>query len=144
MSVVFPNLESLKKYIKIAVNNTLQDEVVPNVQAEFYDNAEKYVYGAYDPFVYVRQERLYDSGTYSVENGDMETTISVDHPYGELIEYGQGTGHGSYNYLYNRDGTQDQYLQPRSFYGRTVEKLNDGWYKELLINGLKTYGIDAH
>ena len=144
MAVVFNSLSELSAYIETAVNGALADTVVPEVEADFIDNALADIYNEYDPFVYERSYSLTYSSAYSDEVGGMSATINISHPHGQLIEYGQGSAGDYYQYPYNRDDTAWKFLNPRPFYRHTIEKLRDGRFKELMAQGLREYGLDVH
>lgn len=142
--VVVKDISALGALLGRIVNHALNDEVAPNVQADFAEQAQIDVYDKYDPFVYDRSYSLVqDIDTYQIEQeGETKISISVNHPHGELIEYGHGEG-GYYEYPYNRDDTAWKFLNPRPFYRHTVEKLQDGRFKELLKDALKEYGLNV-
>ena len=145
MSIVLHNLNDLKKYIETTVNIAIEEEVVPEIQADLAENAEADVYGAYDPYMYERAWSLMNSSTYPVEYGNMNATISVDHKHGKLIEYGQGgVDDDYYEYPYNRDDTAWKFLNPRPFYRHTIETLEDGRFKELCKKAFKKCGLNVH
>jgi len=137
------SLDDIINKIKEAAIETLNEDVVAEVGADFMEHAEADVYGAYEPFVYDRSYRLMQTGTYAVSGGGLQVSITVTHPQGQLIEYGHGNG-GYYQYPFNRDDTAWQFLRPRPFYRHTVEALRGGRYKTLLANGLRSRGIPVH
>ena len=141
--MVFKDLNSLEQYIKNAVNDTLNNDVASEVGADFMENAIADVYEAYNPHYYERSYSLVNSNTYVVSNdGDMEISITVNHPHGELIEYGHGVG-GYYEYPFNSDDTAWKFLRPRPFYRHTVEALKDGRFKDLVRDGLNSHGLNV-
>ena len=145
MSVVLKNLSDVEKYIKTIVNISMEESVIPDVQADFSENANADVYGVYDPYFYDRSYSLRDNqDTYRVDKeGDMEYSITVDHPQAKLIEYGDGADGLHYEYPYNRDDTAWKFLNPRPFYRHTVERLEGGRFKELCTNAFRANGLDV-
>ena len=144
MKVVVSDLGALKELLKTVVNEALEYDVAPEVQIMLSENAQRDVYDAYKPFVYGRSYSLTDGAaeTYDVKSsGDMKVEVSVNHPYGKLIEYGDGVDGMHYDYPYNRNNTEDQFLRPRPFYRHTKEQLENGKYKELMAQSLRAKGI---
>lgn len=143
MSIVVPNISSLKEIIRRVANHALQEDVAPEVQIMLAENAQKDVYDAYDPFEYPRSFSLTDGApeTYDIEEGDLKVTVSVNHPYGKLIEYGHGIDGMFYEFPFNRDDTADKFLRPRPFFRHTVEQFDKEKFKEVFKEGLEKRGF---
>lgn len=144
MKVVIKDLDTLEKGIKKAVENSLVNVVAPNVKQLLSDYAEEKVYGAYEPFVYERSYSLTNGKDYTYEvekTGDTKISISVNHPFGKLIEYGDGVDGMHYMYPFNRDHTEYKFMNPRPFFRSTVDELKSGTFRELLVDALKQYSF---
>ena len=139
----FSDFESLKQYVKGAISDTL-DDVAIEIGADFMENATTDVYDAYSPFVYERAYSLTNLSTYDIsKEGDNQVNITVNHPHGELIEYGHGYNGDHYQFPFNRDGTAWMFLRPRPFYRHTVEALRGGRLADLMRDGLNSRGLDV-
>lgn len=140
----FGNIGELSAYIHQAVNAAFESEVTPEVQADFIDQAVADVYDVYNPFVYERGYRLTNADAFQDTQGDMSVTITVNHPQAGLIEYGHNNGYGSYQFPFNRNGTESKFLRARPYFRHTVEKLEGGRFKELLASALASQGLPVH
>lgn len=139
------SLDDILNRIREAASEALNDDVVKDAKEHFVASGQT-VYAAYHtpdgkvPVVYQRQGRLTSESTYAVSGGDLQVTITSTHPYGQLIEYGQGNG-GSYEYPFNRYGTAEEFLQARPFFRPVVDYLAGGGFKNTLASGLRARGI---
>lgn len=148
----FNNLKDLELYLKNVVNDVLSDEVAEMVKDKQQDHIMDDVYLQYnivdgqrkEPYVYDR--RYYEGGLVDrdnivakVEDGTLTVTNitkgqdGVDNLAG-LIEYGDNSAYGQYDWKYNRDNTQDQYLSPRPFIENTRREIAE---KKLHVSSLK-------
>ena len=157
----FKNLKDLIKYATEKVNESLGDEVASMVKDKQQEHINDDVYMQYnvvdgqrkEPYRYER--RYFEGGLIDrdnivaeVKDGTLTVTNVTEGKDGldnlaKLIEYGDGQG-GQYNYKYNRDDTQDQYLSPRPFIENTRKEIAEkALHKKALIEGLKKRGIKA-
>lgn len=145
--VYHKNLKSLFNHIqKNVIPDVLKTDVLPVVKKVEQDAIEKFVYDAYnpsstdgEPYVYERRRsngglsdpnnmmaRFYTvSGGYEmlVENtttGQYDSNFEI----AGLVEYGDNSGYGEYEYKTNRDGTAWQYLQGRGFTFQAASELS--------------------
>lgn len=158
----FKNLDSLMKHIAEKVNESLGDEVANMVIDKQQEHINDDVYMQYnivdgqrkEPYRYKR--RYFEDGLIDrdnivakVKDGTLTVTNVTEGQDGldnlaGLIEYGGGKGYGDYDWKYNRDNTQDQYLQPRPFIDNTRQEIAEkSLHKKALIEGLKKRGIKA-
>lgn len=159
----FKNLKDLENYLQSKVNETLNNQdsaVMDVVKDEVKTAAQDEVYDEYLPFVY--QRRGEDDGLTDADNtaitGDKiengKVSIYVDnitqsenggHYLADLIEFGHGYKGQTYDYPYNRAGTEDQFLQPRPFMKTATNRINNNptelltaFKKDLAKKGIKT------
>lgn len=155
----FNNLNDLFKHLQKKVTDTMNDEVAYIVKFEEQRQIEDSVYSVYpQPYVYERR-RFNDGGLQDIEM--MVSTVSIqgnnvvlsvvneargkdqeDLYLAPLVEYGDNTGHGEYQYKYNRDMTSWQYLQSRPFTSNTIEALRrSGAHIKAFKDGMRSRGI---
>ena len=152
MAKTFNNLKELEGYLKTVVNDVLSDEVAEMVKTKQQDHIMDDVYLQYnivdgqrkEPYAYDR--RYYEGGLIDrdnivakVEDGTLTVTNTtkgqdgVDNLAG-LIEYGDNSAYGQYDWKYNKDDTQDQYLNPRPFIENTRKEIAE---KNLHVSSMK-------
>lgn len=157
------NIKELEALINKKLMNALKTDVAKVVKNTQQEKVKTSVYDRYspgtsdgEPWVYKRrkenggladQKNMIDvvsvSSTgveLSVQNiakGSKDKSMEI----AGLVEYGDDAGYGEYDYKLNRDGTSEQYLQPRPFIEETRKELASGKAKEALIKGLKNQGI---
>lgn len=156
----FKDINSLLKYIQKQMNATMKEEVAQEVKFEEQRQIQKIVYEAYpNPYAYDR--RMYDDG--GLQDLDMmvavtevrknEVILSVvnmakgqdeeDLYIAPLIEYGDGEGHGEYQYKFNRDHSSWRYLQSRPFTAETIDALRrSGKHIKAFKDGMRKRGIE--
>lgn len=143
----FNNFDDLMKFIKQEVADSMQTDVAEVVKQVEQEMIQIDVYDVYnivngvhqEPYVHVRRktygglqdtqnmkaeivEVSNDNVVLSITNetrGDKQTSLYV----APLVEYGDMSGYGEYNYKTNRDGTAWQYLQARPFTADTIKEL---------------------
>lgn len=148
----FKNLDSLMKHIAEKVNESLSDEVADMVIDKQQEHINDDVYMQYnivngqrkEPYKYKR--RYFEGGLIDrdnivaeVKDGTLTVTNVTEGQDGlenlaGLIEYGDNKGYGDYDWKYNRDNTQDQYLQPRPFIENTRQEIAG---KKLHVSSMK-------
>lgn len=139
------SLDDILDKIKTAAEEALNEDVANDAKQRFAASGQS-VYAAYHspegkvPVVYQRQGRLTSESTYQKSGGGLQITITSTHPYGQLIEYGDGVG-GNYSYPYNKYGTANEFLQARPFFMPVVDYLAGGGFKSTLAAGLNARGI---
>jgi hypothetical protein len=163
----FKNLKDLEKFLNQKIKKAMENEVAEKVRDIQQEKIDEEVYDVYnvvggshqEPYVY---ERRCDQGglrdrrnmvadvkesnngvELSVENITKAKDQSDINLVG-LIEYGDDSQYGYYEYKTNRDGTSWQYRQPRPFLQETRNHLSKtGEHVEALKKGLKRQGIDV-
>lgn len=152
----FKDLSAAIKYIKSAIDDTLENEVADAVKEEQTDAVKRVVYGAYgskadgEPKQYVRRK---ESGGLADPNNMVPTVVDgvlevwnitpVDNGYGndgylagDIVYSG-----GPYNYSKGKD-TFGDFRQPRDFIGGTYENLRASKsYLTALKSGLQKRGL---
>lgn len=159
----FRNMSELSKALEKHIKQSMENEVAKVVKDVMQEKIQDEVYDAYnwpehessrkEPYIY---ERRYSRGglidrdniTHEVSKDGVLTVENIakgkdsGDDLAPLIESGQGRGHGSYDYEFNRDGTSWQYLQPRPFIAKTREALQEEQsYVKALKDALKKQGI---
>ena len=158
----FKNINALIKHISLKVEESLGDEVANMVKDKQQEHINDDVYMQYnvvdgqrkEPYKYER--RYFEGGLIDrdnivaeVKDGTLTVTNVTEGKDGldnlaGLIEFGDKNGFGEYDWKYNKDNTQDQYLQPRPFIDNTRQEIAEkSLHKKALIEGLKKRGIKA-
>lgn len=160
----FKNLKELEKFLNNKIKSAMQNEVAEKVRDVQQSKIDSEVYNAYqpsspdgEPFVYDRRRdndglRDRDNMVAKVKDSANGVELSVenvtkgkdkDFEIAGLIEYGDNSGYGNYDYKYNRDGTAEQYLKERPFIQETRKSLiQSKEHVDALKQGLKRNGIN--
>ena len=163
----FKNLKELEKYLNQKIKKAMQNEVAEKVRDIQQEKIDEEVYDVYnvvggshqEPYVYDRRrnhgglrdrrnmiadvKENSDGVELSVEN----ITKAQDQSYinlAGLIEYGDESEYGYYEYKDNRDDTGWQYRQPRPFIEETRKEIaKTNAHVGALKKGLQKQGIDV-
>lgn len=165
----FENLKQLEAYVNKAMMDAMKTEVSEAVRTEQVSKIQTEVYDKYTAPSGKYYRRNGNDGLMDKKN--MQSTITqdgngvslevkniaqgqtsppVDYTSGTsqpdylagIIERGRKNGDGLY--AYNREGTQEQFLQPRPFTEKTVESLKQtGEHIEAMKKGLKRQNISV-
>lgn len=148
----FKDLASLMKYLNASINDALQNEVAPVVEAKMKEKIKTEVYDAYTPREYQRRYELGSEGNISSElisDGVLLTKNTADPspsvigtPYGSSgsTTFPQWVNDGFVPNIFNdRDYP---WMHPRDFIGATVDELkSSGEVATALAKGLAGKGI---
>jgi hypothetical protein len=163
----FATLKQLEKHIEKLMREALNTEVAEVVKNKEQQKVITEVYDKYspstpngEPWEYKRRglnggladkKNMKQKVKRTGKNAELELTIENktkgkdENMYiSDLVEGGDGYNGLEYQFKNNRDGTANEYLQPRPFQQKTVEELeqsND--HVDAMKKGLQRLGLDV-
>ena len=153
----FNSMKELEMFLLLRVQKAMATTVASEVKQLESENVKAVVYDTYSPKQYIRREdngglsdvnqmksETFSGGNMVVLNVENNTMSNQNYnpnnkdpfPLAGLVEYGDGSGYGEYDYM----GSSD-YLKPRPFIEKTKQDLQNGKAKEILVKALLNEGI---